>query len=233
MKRIPLFCAIGFLAVALLTTLLSQRVTEAQSPQDNQLAALQLQKLNSKLLQMQFAIQSLRTRLTVKTRLNMIPVGAILPYHGNIQKIPTNWQLCDGKKIKDGLSPIKGKRTPDLRGHFIRGLEGSQTSGQGGGYDSVGHHSHSIGSHNHEVGSHTHKFKTGDRAGKSGRTVYTYDKANYKKSNYWYYSHIHSGKTENASRGYTAQGGSGSTSSNGSHDNRPRYKAFYYIMKIR
>lgn len=39
-----------------------------------------------------------------------LPIGAILPYHGDLTKIPHGWYLCDGKN-----------GTPDLRDRFIVG----------------------------------------------------------------------------------------------------------------
>ena len=41
----------------------------------------------------------------------MPPVGTILAYVGDLNKIPTNWHLCDGTN-----------GTPDLRGRFLEGV---------------------------------------------------------------------------------------------------------------
>ena len=39
------------------------------------------------------------------------PVGTILAYVGDLNKVPTNWHLCDGTN-----------GTPDLRGRFLEGV---------------------------------------------------------------------------------------------------------------
>ena len=41
---------------------------------------------------------------------NIFPVGTILPYIGDLSKIPYGWALCDGKN-----------GTPDLRDRFLTG----------------------------------------------------------------------------------------------------------------
>lgn len=46
---------------------------------------------------------------------NSLPIGTILPYIGELSKIPFGWYLCDGSN-----------GTPNLQGMFLRG-QGSQT----------------------------------------------------------------------------------------------------------
>lgn len=41
---------------------------------------------------------------------NALPIGTILPYVGDLNKIPHDWALCDGSN-----------GTPDLRGRFLEG----------------------------------------------------------------------------------------------------------------
>ena len=67
----------------------------------------------------------------------VMPVGAILPYGGLIDKIPEGWILCDGKsysieKYKDLYQTISSSfgsigdgyfNVPDLRGMFLRGVD--------------------------------------------------------------------------------------------------------------
>ena len=40
----------------------------------------------------------------------MFPVGTIIPYAGDLSKIPYGWHVCDGTN-----------GTPDLSGHFLEG----------------------------------------------------------------------------------------------------------------
>ena len=42
---------------------------------------------------------------------NVLPYGTIVPYVGELEKIPHGWALCDGSN-----------GTPDLRGQFLQGM---------------------------------------------------------------------------------------------------------------
>ena len=42
---------------------------------------------------------------------NVLPYGTIVPYVGELEKIPHGWALCDGSH-----------GTPDLRGQFLQGM---------------------------------------------------------------------------------------------------------------
>ena len=67
-------------------------------------------------------------------------VGTILPYAGDLSKIPNGWALCNGEN-----------GTPDLRNRFLTGAGASYTLGTTGGEN---YHTLSISempSHNHEV----------------------------------------------------------------------------------
>lgn len=74
--------------------------------------------------------------------------GLICMYQGALIDIPPNWALCDGTN-----------GTPDLRGRFIIGAEGSYAQDATGGNTS---HSHSVTIDS--GGAHTHTGSAGDTA---------------------------------------------------------------------
>ena len=49
--------------------------------------------------------------MQVLSQSSIPPVGTILAYVGDLNKVPTNWHLCDGTN-----------GTPDLRGRFLEGV---------------------------------------------------------------------------------------------------------------
>lgn len=68
-----------------------------------------------------------------------IPVGMIMPFAGDVSKIPSGWLLCDGSQVSrstyaslfDVISTNWGRgdnattfHLPDLRGRFLRGVDG-------------------------------------------------------------------------------------------------------------
>lgn len=67
-----------------------------------------------------------------------LPVGAVVPFAGNADKIPDGWLLCDGEPYDIAIYPelfgVIGEswgttgpdrfRVPDLRGVFLRGVSG-------------------------------------------------------------------------------------------------------------
>ena len=66
-----------------------------------------------------YSLNVIRTSVSLD---NSVPVGSILPYNGNLDDIPENWALCDGKN-----------GTPDLRDRFITGAGNSYDIGDFGG----------------------------------------------------------------------------------------------------
>jgi len=72
-------------------------------------------------------VDGLQTELDSKAPANAsIPIGGIIMYSGDIANIPTNWHLCDGTN-----------GTPDLRGQFVIGGNGSDTGVTGGSRDAI------------------------------------------------------------------------------------------------
>lgn len=68
----------------------------------------------------------------------LVPPGTVVAFYGTI--IPDGWVLCDGRTTAGGVT------TPDLRDHFILGLDPATGAvGERGG-----------------AASHTHRAKTGE-----------------------------------------------------------------------
>ena len=81
-----------------------------------------------------------------------LPIGAIVPYFGTDEGLPSNWLVCDGRNVPDD-SPITmdanqrlgGDQLPDLRNKFVRGAyaELNNQSIASGGSDTIDlSHSH-------------------------------------------------------------------------------------------
>jgi microcystin-dependent protein len=72
------------------------------------------------------------------TSATVLPVGSIVPFAGPVENIPVNWKLCDGQSVSSadyallwkrigttwGGSGEQSFRLPDLRGRFLRGVDG-------------------------------------------------------------------------------------------------------------
>ena len=94
------------------------------------------------------------------------PVGAILMYYGYFLDLPLNWRLCDGTKVIDPDSPLRGINLPDMRGRFPRGeyetgLDLASAGAKEGGDDTTPIHGHNLIGN----GGHSHSFSsanTGD-----------------------------------------------------------------------
>lgn len=76
-----------------------------------------------------------------------VPTGAIIMWSGLATAIPDGWKLCDGQN-----------GTPDLRGKFIRGSNGTNVGEQGGSTEAF---TGPAGAHSHQgttnvAGSHAH-----------------------------------------------------------------------------
>ena len=73
-----------------------------------------------------------------KASTTLLPVGSIVAFAGLVDKIPSNWKLCDGKALSYAEFPVLWERIgitwggtgreefklPDLRGIFLRGVDG-------------------------------------------------------------------------------------------------------------
>lgn len=178
---------------------------------------------------------------------SVVPVGTIMPYYGDLDALPSNWMLCNGNRITDPGSPLYRQRAPELDGYFIRGTDSASDVNKPGGQDKISGHSHSIPSHRHKVGDHTHTIDLPTSRIKHDNWSFDYGYKVVATEGYnglrfiaggdsesdLYHQHNVSGRTSNASSGYTDNSGTLSSSNAGAHDNRPHYRSFYYIIKIR
>ena len=73
---------------------------------------------------------------------DLLPVGTIVMWSGDINAIPNGWQLCDGTK-----------GTPDLRNRFIVGAGSGYNPGATGGADRVALTIAEMPAHKHDKGS--------------------------------------------------------------------------------
>lgn len=86
-----------------------------------------------------------------------VPVGSIMAYWGT--KAPTGWVVCDGSEVdklhgalRRHLQAATGDyRTPDLRGEFLRGLDGGRGLDKGRSL-SLEAQLEMVGPHTHQVG---------------------------------------------------------------------------------
>jgi microcystin-dependent protein len=147
---------------------------------------------------------------------DLVPEGSIIMWNGVHTSIPNGWALCNGSN-----------GTPDLRNRFIVAAGSNYSYGNQGGSDDVTLTESQIPSHNHSIstdGAHTHTHTdNGGGSTKASGPIWP------------------DGGRDVADAG----GGSGTTSSAGSHshsigstggsqphENRPPYYALAFIMKV-
>jgi microcystin-dependent protein len=47
---------------------------------------------------------------------NLMPIGTVVAWQGDVTKVPEGWEMCDGQ-----YSSVLGNNRPDLRGRFVMG----------------------------------------------------------------------------------------------------------------
>ena len=122
-----------------------------------------------------------------------IPVGGIILWSGAADAIPAGWHLCDGTR-----------GTPDLRGRFVLGADGTYSVGAKGGEET---HTLTVA----EMPSHSHIVYTGRTSDQTGNHPY-YGEGH--KSNPYF------------------EGPSSDIGGSEPHNNMPPYYALCYIMKL-
>lgn len=106
---------------------------------------------------------------SVKSGSNGVPVGSIMPYAGSSVSVPEGWLLCDGTAISrtdyDALFAVIDEywgdgdnsttfNLPDLRGVFLRGVQGTSTSTTWGDPNASSRSSRNSGNSGNNVGSY-------------------------------------------------------------------------------
>jgi hypothetical protein len=158
-----------------------------------------------------------------------LPIGAVLPFWGDPATLDTSWVLCDGRLISDATSPLNGKRAPNLIETFMRGANGQAQLGATGGRDSVPAHSHWFSSTGsvwlpNESGNGNGPFGSFSPTTAAGWDNSKYSLGRQSGSANPYNTHGHMGGSV---------GISGNTLSAGDFDNRPRYLAMHFIMRVK
>jgi len=114
------------------------------------------------------------------------PLGGIIMWSGSTAAVPDGWALCDGRSSE-------GRTTPDLRGRFVMGSDGTRSVGTRGGNETVSLTAAQLPKHTHRVtgntssgGGHTHPIAqapTDDRNFTGGLMGVVGDKGNVSYSN--------------------------------------------------
>ena len=147
-----------------------------------------------------------------------VPVGGIIMYSGVIANLPENWSLCDGTG-----------GTPDLRGRFVVGAEGSYEQGDTGGADEVTLSEGEMPAHSHSGssgsgGSHSHNFSSVVR---ESQTI-SYDGTTSSLGFNAGFGSVSINSAGSHSHSVTV----GNTGGGAAHENRPPYYALAFVMRV-
>ena len=135
-----------------------------------------------------------------------VPIGAILPYAGALESLPSNWLPCDGRTVTDPGSPLDGTKLPNLTDdRFLMGVGESTLVGSTGGTNAIA-----------VDGNHSHGGEAGDRVTqKTGSPRYLDTKGNK--------GFKHSHNLTIRANGRHNHGG----------DSRPNYYGVRFIIRVR
>ncbi|HKQ79346.1 MAG TPA: hypothetical protein VJ810_36970 [Blastocatellia bacterium] len=148
---------------------------------------------------------------------NGVPCGTIVMWYSSVDKIPDGWALCNGQN-----------ETPDLRDRFIVAAGNTYNPGDTGGQDSVQLTLDQLPAHNHTAtavaaGAHDHNVALDTGGGGSGSNA-NMATGGFNQRNEWYTTDTAGDHSHDVTIG-NAGGGQ-------SHENRPRYYALCFIMKL-
>lgn len=134
---------------------------------------------------------------------SLIPKGMIMMWFGDANKVPAGWVLCDG-----------GNGTPDLTGRFVVGA--ARSGDDWNAYQKTGG-SRSVTLNLTQIPKHDHDYFGDDQ-------LVTHAEKSYDHSGY---------DATSSKSGDSAWFRTGETGGGNSHENRPPFKALYYIMKVK
>ena len=159
-----------------------------------------------------------------------MPVGAVIPYIGEMEALPPNWVLCDGRVVDDPESPYHGRRVPNLHDRFVRGTIEVSDRGDTGGTNVAPLHGHA-----YQTDAPVRLWYPRNRASAwwtNGRGIVLSNRGHGSQpQTHWHYV---MNRVENGS--FTRLGTAdveGATADAGDHDNRPRFVTMYYIMRVK
>ena len=140
-----------------------------------------------------------------------VPSGVILLWSGAISAIPTGWVICDGNN-----------GTPNLIDRFVIHAD-ADAAGTNNVGDTGGEHTHALteaelAAHVHGLGSHTHTVRINPDGGSGATRISTRGDA---------FAGSDTTEPTGAAIGDTGSKGSGTA-----HENRPKFYALAYIMKL-
>ena len=153
-----------------------------------------------------------------------VPVGGIIMYSGVIANLPENWSLCDGTG-----------GTPDLRGRFVVGAEGSYEQGDTGGADVVALEINNLPAHSHTSGSLSTN-SNGSHTHSTSGTIWMNASHSYPSGGELSLSFNRSPTSQSinsaGSHSHSISGTTGSLGSDDAHENRPPYYALAFVMRV-
>jgi microcystin-dependent protein len=157
-----------------------------------------------------------------------VPVGGIIMYSGVIADLPTNWKLCNGTS-----------GTPDVRGRFIVGAEGSYAQGATGGAETVTLTSAQMPAHTHtdgtlsadSAGAHSHNDIT-RRGVATGTHAHNFNVSGVASPPDGTSASDTIGTGTAGGHSHNVTGTTSSTGGGGSHENRPPFYALAYIQRV-
>lgn len=165
-------------------------------------------------------------RLNKESSLSSVPQGAILPWYGSINNIPSGFALCNGQN-----------GTPDLRDRFLVGAGNSYVLGNTGGANTVTLTVAQMPSHAHNRGNMniTGVLNVPNGNAVAYPTYYSASGVFYCNGRATYGGNAGDGGVGgriyfDASRSWT--GVTSYEGGNQPHENRPPYYAVFYIMKL-
>jgi hypothetical protein len=144
-----------------------------------------------------------------------LPLGAIVPFNGNLAAIPAGFTLCDGDLVS-------GFQTPDLRGKYIYGASVDGDVNSIGGANS---HAHTVGVSSVRA-NHHHTVSGGSVTGGSTVNVYLLGEGS---------TAIAGNHTHSISSGVSSDNGGHSHSGNpntSAESVEPPYQELHYIMRV-
>jgi microcystin-dependent protein len=158
--------------------------------------------------------------------------GMIIMWSGAINAIPNGWALCNGQN-----------GTPDLRDRFVVATGSTYNPGNTGGQDSVTLSANQMPAHSHsgttsQAGNHQHRIEGTDAEGLTSRKrtitgTTTVDMGwgggrNADPNDVQWRGHVNTDTTGGHSHSFSTD----SVGGNAAHENRPRYYALAFIMKL-
>lgn len=160
------------------------------------------------------------------TYYDLVPTGTIVMWYGSTSNIPTGWAMCDGNSYS--RSDNNGQvTTPNLSGRFVVAVgnngDNSYSAHESGGEDEVTLTINQMPSHRHDINDPGHRHRYADRYNDDEESDDADDRDVGSDD-----TRTRSMTTDPQTTGIVIQNQGGGQA----HENRPRYYALIYIMKL-